>query len=225
VGKKSKQSVIANIIGLIINLTQTSWLNIIDQLWQSMKRIQRGVINTGLYEVLEYETNLEILDRKGKKARVHKRQKVKYLQDNIIAYQDQAWGDGNILLNYQCSPGKCVDQYRVGHKNQILISLQEIKNKGDIDEFNICWKWKNGFLSNTEYWGTHIIHRTKNVRVNILFPKSRPPMRVWLFTSNQKKSKVLGSKYITRYPDGRRAIVWEKRNPNLFENYLIKWEW
>src|SRR4030042_206218 len=64
----------------------------------------------GLYEVLEYESTLELLDRKGEIAIFKKRQKVRYLQDNIIAYMDQAWGDGKFLRDYRCSPGVAVDQ-------------------------------------------------------------------------------------------------------------------
>jgi len=30
---------------------------------------------------------------------------VRYLQDNVIAYRDQAWGDGEILVDYRCTPG------------------------------------------------------------------------------------------------------------------------
>ncbi len=99
----------------------------------------------GLYEVLEYETTLELLDKEGEHAIFHKRQQVRYLQNNIIAYQDQAWGDGQILRNYRCSPGQSVDRYKLGHKTLILISLREIKQRGDIDEFNIQWEMRNGF--------------------------------------------------------------------------------
>jgi hypothetical protein len=36
-------------------------------------------------------------DPEGKRATFKKREKVRYLQDNVIACQDQAWGDGDIL--------------------------------------------------------------------------------------------------------------------------------
>jgi hypothetical protein len=87
-----------------------------------------------LYEVLEYESTLELKDREGRKATFKKREKVRYLQDNVIAYQDQAWGDGEILLNYRCTPGAPVDRYRSGYKTTILISRREVKDKGDVDE-------------------------------------------------------------------------------------------
>src|SRR5215212_5915172 len=91
---------------------------------------------TGSYEVLDYETKLELLDPEGKLVRYTKHQKVKFLQDNVIAFQDQAWGDGEIFADYQCSPGYPVDRYRDGNKYHILISLRETKNRGDIETFH-----------------------------------------------------------------------------------------
>ena len=57
-----------------------------------------------MYEVLEYESTLELKDRGGKRAAFKEPEKVRCLQGNIIAYQDQAWGDGGILVNYRCTP-------------------------------------------------------------------------------------------------------------------------
>jgi len=67
-------------------------------------------------EVLRYESTLELKDRGGERATFKKREQVRYLQDNVIAYQDQAWGDGEILVNYRCSPGTPVDRYQSGYK-------------------------------------------------------------------------------------------------------------
>jgi hypothetical protein len=224
-GRKVKFFSPEQIINFILKWFQSSWLEMIDLIWQSGKKIKQLLSPWGLYDVLEYEITIEILDQKGKKATVHKRQRVRYLQDNIIAYQDQAWGDGDILKNYRCSPGKPVDQYRSGHKTHTLISLREEKNKGDEDEYLIQWEWKEGFLSNTGYWATKINHRTKYVIVNIVFPKFRPPTRWWISTSNYKQFSLLSSDTLTRLPDGRWTITWEKKNPKLFGNYLLKWEW
>ena len=89
-------------------------------------------------------------DQEGKSATFKKREKVRYLQDNTIAYQDQAWGDGEILVDYRCSPGTPVDRYRSGYKTYILISRREVKNKGNVDEFNVEWGIRQGFLRHTE---------------------------------------------------------------------------
>ena len=55
----------------------------------------------------------------------------------MIAHQNQAWGDGEILLNDFCTPATPADRYRSCQKTHILISRGEVKDKGDLDEFNI----------------------------------------------------------------------------------------
>ena len=59
----------------------------------------------GMYEVLDYETKLELLDPEGKLSVYTKHQKVRFLQDNVIAFQDQAWGDGEIFADYNARQG------------------------------------------------------------------------------------------------------------------------
>jgi hypothetical protein len=54
------------------------------------KKVWYAYTMGSLYEVLEHESTLELLDARGVTAHFRKRQKVCYLQDNIIAYQDQA---------------------------------------------------------------------------------------------------------------------------------------
>ena len=101
----------------------------------------------GMYEVLSYEARLELLDPTGRHAVYRKRQRVRFLQDHIIAYQDQAWGDGNPFAAYRCAPGKAVDRYREGHRWRVLISLRQTKNKGDVEEFFIEREIRDGFTA------------------------------------------------------------------------------
>src|SRR5688572_25589396 len=116
---------------LLKALLNSQWLEILVEAWKLVQKLSRGLAEEGMYEVLEYESTLELLDKRGQRARVRKREKVRYLQNNIMAYQDQAWGDGKILLNYRCTPGVPVDRYRPSQKTYILISLREVKNRGD----------------------------------------------------------------------------------------------
>jgi len=107
---------------LIAVLSGLPWLDVLGEAWKILRKVVQGRSYRGMYEVLEYESTLELKDRGGRKATFKKREKVRYLQDNVIAYQDQAWGDGEILVNYRCTPGTPVDRYRSSHKTYILIS-------------------------------------------------------------------------------------------------------
>lgn len=209
---------------LIITILGWSWVEYFTSGWRLVRKLWRGMADEGMYEVLEYETTLELKNKQGSKATFSKRQKVKYLQNNIIAYQDQAWGDGEILLDYRCSPGIEADRYRPGHKTYILISLREEKRKGDTDEFFIEWGLNDGFPRDTELWGTNISHRTQYLKTRIIFPQSRPPIRAWLVEQIRNKKYLLENDTF-QLPDGRWQVQWETKKPRLHENYIIQWEW
>ena len=201
------------------------WFEIVGELWKIGRKLMRGLASEGMYEVLDYESTLELLDSKGKKTNFRKRMKVRYLQDETITFQDYAWGDGEILLNYRTNRGRAVDQHRSGYKTYILLSLREVKSRGDIDEFDISWDLRNGFLTPDGYWGTDVSHRMKRVRVNVIFPKSRPPKRAFLEEKNRRKTQTLGEKDIQRLTDGRWRVSWETDNAKLHEMYTIRWDW
>jgi len=206
-------------------LLNLSWPEVAEKIWQIGKKILQGFSGEGMYEVLDYETTLELYDVKGTRATLRKRERVRYLQDSIIAYQDQAWGDGEILLAYHCTPGKAVDFYRSGYKTHILISRREVKHKGDIDEYHIEWGMRKGFLKPVGFWETEVSHRTKHIMVQVIFPRSRPPFKISIEERNQKRTYFLGEGSRARLPDGRWQIVWEQSQPRLYERYVLKWEW
>lgn len=201
------------------------WLEITAELWQLGKKLWRGLADEGMYEVLEHEVVLELKDSKGKRAIVRKRQKVRYRQNNIIAYQDQAWGDGRILVNYHCTPGFEADRYESGHKTQILISLREMKEKGEEDEFNIEWEHLNGFLKPVEEWGSEVSHRTKSLKLQLIFPKQRPPQQLFIVEHLRRRTTPLSQENIRRLPKGKWVASWEIEKPRLHEQYGFKWNW
>ena len=222
---KKQGSILTNIPVWAIKILDLYWFEIFGELLKYGRKVVRGMANEGVYETLENESTLEIQNRKGTRATFTKRKKVRYLQDNIIAYQDYGWGDGEILLNYRSSRGKAVDSYRSGYKTYILLSLREIKNRGDVDEFNIQWNIRKGFLTKDGYWATDISQRTQQIKVNIIFPKSRPPLKTFIEESNRKRTQELGAEAKKQLPDGRWRVTWERKKPNLYEVYVLRWVW
>ena len=174
---------------------------------------------------MEHEVNLEVKDAGGKKAIYEKVQQVRYLQNYVSAFTDQAWGDGEILLNYRCSPGKAVDRYRAGHKTIVLISLRGIRNRGDRDTVHIQWDMNNAFQMETEEWTTSISHRTRKLKIRVLFPEKRPPLKMYIIETNRKRHVQLGKDHLIQLPDKRWQTSWEKSKPRLYEDYTFRWIW
>lgn len=213
------------LIRLVTALLGSPWLEVLAEVVRWSRKYWRGLSEEGMYEVLSYEATLELKDKRGKKAIFYKRQKVRYLQNNIIAYQDQVWGEGELFNNYQCSPGKMVDSWREGHKTFVLISLREAKYRGDTDEYNIEREIDNGYLKPYGYWGTAISHRTRLVRVTIIFPESRPPQKATITEETRRHKQDLPPEAIHQLADGRWRLSWEKHKPRLYEHYTVSWDW
>ena len=222
---EEQSSKINHLPGWAAMLLDLPWIEIMGEVWKIGKKVMRGMANEGVYETIEYESTLEIHNKKGTKATFSKRKKIRYLQDNIIAYQDYGWGDGEILLNYRTSHGKAVDRYRSGFKTYILLSLRVVKNRGDTDEFNIQWDIRQGFLMKDGHWSTDISQRTKHLKIKVIFPKVRPPLRLLLEENNRQRTQELGPEAQKQLPDGRWCVTWEMNKPKIYEIYVLRWIW
>jgi hypothetical protein len=82
---------------LLSSCLSLDWIPVLLDLYRSLLWFLGRERREGMYEILDYDSALELIDPKGKIAIFKRRQKVKFLQDNIIAFQDHAWGDGEIF--------------------------------------------------------------------------------------------------------------------------------
>src|SRR5258706_7436437 len=210
------------ILQIVVPLLDSHLTTILSFLWRLGKKILRERISPSDYEILEYDAQLELLDDEGKHAIFAKRERVRFLQNNIIAYQDLAWGVGNIFASYSCTPGVAVDCYREGHRHRILISLRETKNRGDTTEFHIRREITDGFTAAVEDFQHEINHVMQRASLSLIFPETRHPRIVRLIEQNSTRSMILGAKYRRQLPDGRLQITWTTQHPRLFEAYILQ---
>src|ERR1700752_2585592 len=149
-------------IGLLLRLLSQDWLGLLPDLYRALRLWLKHYRHPGMYEILDYDSTLDLVDPKGKTAIFKRRQRVKFLQDHILAFQDYAWGDGEIFGDYKCSPGVIVDRYREGNQWNILISLRETKSAGEVIDFYTERTIKEGFTKDEEWWQVEIRHQTKH---------------------------------------------------------------
>jgi hypothetical protein len=179
----------------------------------------------GMYEILDYDATLEIADARGEKAVLTRREVVRFLQDNVVAIHDHAWGDGKLFARYRCQPGVPVDFYEDGSKHNILISLRETKNRGDEVEFWIERVIRNGFPGEQEWLETEIDHWMMQLKLAVVFPRDRPARRATLSRRSTGKTTLLSQKHFALLPDGRQKLTWDTKRPKLHDRYTIKWVW
>ena len=201
------------------------WIALFLDLYRALRRFLQRERHHGIYEILDYDSTLELVDPKGEIAVLRKRQKVRFLQNNIIAFEDYAWGDGEIFAEYQCSPGKVVDRYQEGDRWNVLISLRETKTVGDIEDFYIERIVRNGFTKDEEWRQIEIRNRMKRLKLTTIFPKERRCQRAVVVERSRNRTTVLDQKHFSDQPDGRQVLTWEPAKTRRFENYIIKWKW
>jgi hypothetical protein len=201
------------------------WIVFLFDLYRALRLFLRRERHEGMYEILDYDSTLELVDPKGETAVLKKRQKVKFLQNNIIAFEDYAWGDGDIFAEYRCSPGKVVDRYQEGDRWNVLISLRETKKAGDIEDFYIERTVRSGFFKDEEWRQVEIRNRIKRLKLTTIFPKERRCQRAVVVERSRNRTTVLDQDHFSDQTDGRQVLTWEPAKTRRFENYIIKWRW
>jgi hypothetical protein len=225
VNKQHQQPLWKSLVNVLGALLSGDVMVVLRLMTQFLEKFPVTLSPSGLYQVLEHEVRLELKDPLGKEAVYFKRQRVRFLQDNIMAYQDTAWGDGEIFVDYQCSPGVPVDRYRDGHRYRILISLRGTKNRGDLETFHIQRTITDGFIQPLEELQTDLQHQTESVRLTLIFPVQRPPKQVSLLEQDAQRSTVLTHDHLKKLPDDRMSVTWFTDHPRRFEAYTLRWEW
>ena len=207
----------------LLSLFSLEWIAALFGLYHDLRDVL--IHGQGMYEILDYDSTLKLVDATGKTAIFKRQQKVRFLQDHIIGFQDHVWGDGDIFAGYRVAPGIEADRYREGDHWNVLISLRETKSKGDIEDFYIERTVRNGFAKKEEWWQVGIWCKTHKLKLTTLFPKDRHCKRAILQTRSDNKTTVLGPEHFQLLPNGRQLLRWETTNPRLSEIYTIRWTW
>lgn len=180
---------------------------------------------TSLYQVNSLDIGLELCRADGSDAIYTKRSRVRFLQDHVTAYRDQAWGEGILFSEYSCAPGIPVDHYCEGDRWYTLISLRESKSRGDVEDLYIRRRIKNGFPYDDEFFFAKIDHPTQHLTLSVIFPKERLPKKLFVTEQNAKRTQELSGEYVDVLPDKRLLARWEVEKPKRYETYVLRWQW
>jgi hypothetical protein len=178
-----------------------------------------------LYEVLRYDARLELLDAKGTEALIEREQEIRFLQNGVVGIYDQVWGEGELFAEYQAEPGVVADRFTIGGRHITLISLREIKNRGDVLRLHVRRRIKRGWTKSDEWFETAVSHRTHLLRLAVVFPVERPPRQASLVEESTGSVTDLDRRHWQVDEQGRWVLVWRKRSPPLGETYLLRWSW
>lgn len=177
------------------------------------------------FEVLDYESTVDLRDARGRKAVFLRRTRLRFLQDYTIAIQDFVWGDGDPIADYKISPGHIVDRYRDGERWNLLISLRETKARNEEESFVVERTVHDAFTGGTEWVQAETWLPFRKLCLRIHFPKSRPCKRAWIIERSRNRITQLDINHFHDLTDGRTELVWSRQKPRRGEIFTLKWEW
>lgn len=178
----------------------------------------------GAYEVLESHVKWTVQDDRGAEVEMERQSRLRFLQNEVIAISDFAWPQTQAIKSYSCSPGIKVDQFPHADKLQFVISLRDVKHRGDEQTYTFRRVLVDQFLAKTEWVGVDVRDPTGTLTMKVVLPSSRPATKAWGRVRSKPKHKH--DVTITNLPGGNQQLEYSPQpRPKLNEAYYIEWEW
>lgn len=199
---------------------------------EDIEAYARKIKSPWLVEDLQYR--VELIDRKGRLAKVEKRTWLKALEPGLQHYPHQIRADGRTEA-IEVIPGKKLsEEQKLGGVDVVQVfdppfSFHESR------EVVLRFNWVDAFRNEVEYL-VHFVrfpHKGRT-RIEVIFPKDRPYKQYEIYRGGvagevsllqgglelekKKPEKGMGK-------DGRSILHWEIENPPHRERYRLVWAW
>ncbi len=186
---------------------------------------QKPSVHSQMYEILTYTVTLTLLDKEGNQAILERQERVRFLQNNVIALYDHAWGDGQLFTGYRVAPGRVADRFKVGSRYHTLISLRDTKHCGDVLNYRVRRRIVQGFANKDEWLEAEVDHATHKLKLCVIFPADRVCQAASVIQAGTNKRILLTGRSFRQKSDGRQFLTWTVNKPPLGERYALHWEW
>jgi hypothetical protein len=203
--------------GAMANLTKHA-----RTIWTALAAVRRNHPAVA-YENLLIELVLDIRDRRGMRAVLERRQRVRFLAEEVDVVRELAWGDGEPFAHYRVRGATRLMVRPEGPKRAVLLGLQRRPTKDERVTLSSRRLIRGGFLEAREYWEVWFERPTRRVALTVIFPNRRPPHAVELVTLPRLAPP---RRVPVRFAaDGRAFVRWSETRLDLERTYSLRWSW
>ena len=175
-----------------------------------------------LYEIKDYQAGLEVLDAKGKRAIYTKRERLRFLRNDVTSLYDYGWGTGEAFASHRVHPGRIVERQKIGSRHRSLVVLPQPKHAGDEMTLSVRRLWKNTLTGHNGWLEMEVYHPTRRARLSVTLPRSRPVRSARLVETRRRSSLPLQA---TTISDGRQRLQWSTTALQVGDRYTLEWDW
>lgn len=159
-------------------------------------------------------------DPEGVRAKFHRTQRIRFLQDGVAGILDHVWGDGVLLTYYHNDAGNLEDWFNEEGRQHLVIGLKRAMRQGETLTFSVSRTSMVTFPNDEEWLETTIDHPVKRVRCDIVFPKDRPCRRATFAYQGYEIALPVRS-----VGGGKTSICFELSEPSPHVLSMIRWTW
>lgn len=183
----------------------------------------------GIYEIVTSELEWDLTAADGREAFVTKKNKVRFIQNNVLAIPDYIWGDGSTKSEYSCNVGQKVAEFQEGAKTCVVIVLDRMYKRDEELELEIKRTVRDAFMGTREWIEVKPLAGTPELTLNVLWPAGRSAERAELTIENERRNRrsveQLGDDSFHWGPGGRQQITRHFARPSPDERIRIEWSW
>ena len=130
---------------------------------------------------------------------------------------------GDLASQYACAPGRIVDVVRLGNRTWLLISLGEVKHRGDQVQLEVTRVLSDAFFSSDESVTVTTVGRPRRLTARIVFPEGRNPLNALAVCegSHGAQELELSSESVA----DRAVLRLQVPRPRPNALYAIRWTW
>jgi hypothetical protein len=174
------------------------------------------------YRALSEDHRWEFVHPDGSLVTHRKRMDVRFLHD-VMAVTDVISGKDAQLSRYTCEPGRVVDRFGTGDQTWVLVSLGDVRHRGDRATLTFSRVLRDAFVGRDEFVDVSPTVRARALSLELVFPADRPPVEVLLVKrrrggehSQPLPLDEIAGRIVVRHTIGR---------PRNGTSYRIAWRW
>lgn len=122
------------------------------------------------YETIKFSGRLKFLDTTRSVAIFTRRQRVRFLEDNVGVMFDRVWGEGVILGRYSVQEAKLMEPIRTSNGYILPLALPGRFRKGDVFDLVTHRRIIGAFDNDSGYWDTSMTKPTELIQITVITP-------------------------------------------------------
>jgi hypothetical protein len=175
------------------------------------------------YETLWLALVLDLLDARGERAVLTRRQGIRLRRPDGAIVRELVWGEGEQLVRYTAAGAHRLGVRIEGSKRAVLLSPEHRPGPGDRLTITSRRTIRSGFRAAEEYCEAFLERPTGRLDLTVRFPVGRPPRDARLvLASTETVLRVLRVRF---GPDGRARVHCRLAQPTTAAIYSLRWRW